>query len=336
MTSSVLLIVLGQLLILGILLAILLRRRLVLQKLLRDHAPDDLLAHWNLQVLTADAVDGHHIRQLRSARPGVLLQNMDGFRLVMQAADGSVQDQLLDQARLGSLSLEDLLYGARVLPALSLGEGEQRQWLILQDVHTLDARRTASMSLLQRLQPDREPTVIQRSAFAMEKNSAARLVVAALGLLWGYALIDGIFINKNQLLNYTPLLWLALPALLAGWLSRRYLAHASVPQAETRSLSVLLAISVVLAGVPLAKRVDAWAAGSARPLQFQLQADATLVPLQAGIPVIDQGHQYHFWQQFEPGSTHQLHLIHGPLGLWQLDMSPLESRLQEFERSYAP
>ena len=213
---------------------------------------------------------------------------------------------------------------------IALGEG-QEQLMITGDTgfNALQSRE-ATADLCRRIQPDFSLPENATKDFALEKNKASLGIVVLFFFLGLYALIDGVILNKNELLNFR-LINLLMPALFVFAIPAYYIAvRAKVPSRESLALSIFLVMGLELASIPIAKRIDAALSDGAKSYDYILVSGTRLVAVNAGPPPLTFRKPPEYRAQFDQGSVHQFNLIHGPLGLWQLDHATLTPKVTAF------
>jgi hypothetical protein len=187
----------------------------------------------------------------------------------------------------------------------------------------------ATADLCRRLAPDAGPQPLPLNGYALEKNPASLTVAVAFFVLLFYALFDFIA-NSHELVNDDRVRWLMPFMMVAAvpcyfWMTKR-----QVPAAESTALAILLGIVMSAAFYPAVKRVDQLLSDGPHPYEYRLAADKTLEPLGAEVPKLDYAFRDDYWAQFETGSIHTFDLLHGPMGLWQVDRSGLRNAMRDF------
>jgi hypothetical protein len=188
----------------------------------------------------------------------------------------------------------------------------------------------ATADLCRLLAPDVTQTPSASIGYALEKNPASLGVAIAFFVLLAYGLLDGFFINSYRLVNVDRIYYLGLFVLPVAipcyyWLTRR-----DVPGPESSILAMLLAGVLAGASYPSVKRVDQLFADPPRTYDYRLLADQTLEPINPELPGLDYAFRKKYWQQFDTGSIHKFPLIHGPLGLWQVDLTDMQESMRKF------
>lgn len=217
---------------------------------------------------------------------------------------------------------------------MSLGSGPDMLYLTADTGLNALQSREATADLFSMLAPDASRARAARREFALEKNGTSLGVVIAFFAILAFALVDGFFLNRNELVEAGRLLWWAPLVMLPAVPCYRLLISEAVPARESLVLSLLLAVALTLAFVPAAKRLDQWLGSAAQDYRYRLDNPARLTPLQDGPPPLSFPRTPEYWQQFDVGSEHDLRLIHGPLGLWQLQRAELEAKMRAFYRGY--
>lgn len=268
---------------------------------------------------------------------GLLLDDGATVRIVSELRDG----QRLDQ-RMPKQGLQIEWAGNSALTVRSHWlhlKGQGGELMVGADVGmNARASRDATADLFRSLLPGRPLPAQAAGDFAIDKNRAAAITTGVLLALLVLAGIDAMA-NDHELLSETafavvplfgelailPLLGILL-ALPVYWVLRRR----RVPTAESAGLTFLLAVAVAVASVPVAKRLDQLLAPAAQPVAYRLVGSALLQPVQPGPPELRFPELKRYWAQFERGSEHSFMLVHGPLGLWQLDRAPLHEKTRSF------
>lgn len=179
--------------------------------------------------------------------------------------------------------------------------------------------------------------------FALEKNPRSLAAVVALFALASFALIDTYVITRYELIEVQLLQWLTSPiiviaaalAMLAlGTLIYRGLVTSHVPSRESLVLSFFVAGAAAGAFVPLLKRVDqALAERPSQPYRYRvMDSIVNLAPMDAqrNLPKIRFTQAKEYWAQFPMGTEVDIPLLHGPLGLWQLDHELFDPAVLDF------
>jgi hypothetical protein len=193
------------------------------------------------------------------------------------------------------------------------------------------ASREATADLMRALLPQQPLGASARADFALEKHPGAlAATVLALVLMVG-ALVD-LTITEHQLLRPRGLFLLGVPAALVGLLLYPLLARRQVPARESWVLSGLVACGLAIAVPGAAMRLDQWLSAGPAATSYRLVEGARLQPVEPGPPEVSLADVREYWKQFEPGTLHELDIVHGPLGLWQLDRSRLNTLTRDWYR----
>jgi hypothetical protein len=189
--------------------------------------------------------------------------------------------------------------------------------------------RQASADILRRIAPEFDLPQSARKDFALEKNRRSLYALIAFVVLVGFAMIDGVVLNHNVLLNGKTIKTMAPLIGLLAIACYPVLTRGGVPARESWVLCMLLSIAISVAFVPLVKRADQWAAGnSTLTVIYELQEKSRFIAVNHAAPEFDYGRYREYWDEFEPGSSHEFQLIHGPFGLWQLQEPLMRERRQ--------
>ena len=178
--------------------------------------------------------------------------------------------------------------------------------------------------------------------FALEKNPASVSAMVVFFALFLFALLDSFAISRYELTDAQlgqilrhPLTWLGvllgLGAMVPlGW---RYLIRASVPARESMVLTMFVALALIGAALPLAKRADQWlASGPTQNYTYRVTTVAHLEPVDTskGLPRMWFPRAREYWAQYPEGSTYEIPFLRGPMGLWQLDHQAFDPPLMAF------
>jgi hypothetical protein len=217
---------------------------------------------------------------------------------------------------------------------ISLGREAQQVMISADTGFNAVQSREATADICRMINPAFQLPELARTDFALEKNKASLTLMIVFFTLLAFALFDGFFLNKNELVKYGNFL-LLLPAMTVFAIPAYFLLIENrVPSRESLTLSLLLVIGLVVAVVPAMKRTDQLFADGARSYQYKLVKGSELEPVTAGPPRLYFRRTSEYWAQFEPGSIHAFQLINGPFGLWQLDRSKLNADFRKFYETY--
>ena len=264
---------------------------------------------------------------------GILVFASDHVSLLAEMPSGEKLDLNVprDQWNIEWIGSDGIRSGHRFWFRISYAE---HSFYVTADVSALTdlrARQEATVDLCRQLAPGvSPPPPAFPYGYALEKNPAALSVVVAFFVLFFYALIDGFVSNPYELLNEDRVRNLMPFAIIAAvpcyfWLTKR-----EVPTAESGILAVLLAAVTYAATYPAIKRVDQALSDGPHRYEYRLLSNKTLEPVDAELPKLDYSFRPEYWAQFDVGSIHTFELIHGPIGLWQLDRRPLRNAMRDF------
>ena len=276
----------------------------------------------------------HFSRQLKlvgfEAR-GVLVNLQDRVRIIAELPSGERLGKSYAKDNLGLRWIGNAGLASSNLHWIAIGPAEEPLMLSADTGFNAIQSREATADICRRINAEFRLPDIAKLDFALEKNPASLAAVSAFFVLLAFALGDGIFLNKNELLQ-AGAMKLGMPVLMLcalpvyWWLSRT-----RVPSRESLTLSMLMAIAICLAYFPAIKRVDQLLSDTgSQSFAYRLGRDASLEPISFGPPKIDYSNRKEYWAQFDEGSIHHFDLTHGPLGLWQLDHSRLDKEMRQF------
>ncbi|HEY0954066.1 MAG TPA: hypothetical protein VGE36_04865 [Roseateles sp.] len=264
------------------------------------------------------------LRMLSFEAKGLLIDLGEQLRLVAVQRDGARVEWLLPK------SPESVRWDGNVglragnLHWLALGVGDQAVMVSADTGLNAVASREATADLLRALLPRQPLAPSARGDFALEKNAASRLVVVVFIALLLAVLADH-GLSEYQALHAHHVMLLGLLAVPLWPLIYLYLSRRQVPGREALTLVTLLTVLLAVAVPRAALRLDQWLADAAVATPYRLAAGALLQPVQAGPPDVRLRDVSEYWAQFEPGSVHELDIVRGPLGLWQLDRRRLNA-----------
>ena len=175
--------------------------------------------------------------------------------------------------------------------------------------------------------------------FALEKNPASLIVLIVMGLLFVYALADGIFLNPLEYIEGHPNnLFIAIALLINGIILSQLTAyhlmrHNSVPARESLVLTWFLGITLMIAALPGAKRIDTVLAKE--PMQhfsYHMVREGIFESDQEGLPKLKLQVRGDYWKQFEENHIQTFPLQRGGLGFWQFDPRSLDKDITQYFR----
>jgi hypothetical protein len=262
----------------------------------------------------------------------VLVNHPDRVRVLAELPSGERIDRSWPKNGIPLAWIGNQNLGSSNMHWLTLGTGPEQLMISADTGFNAVQSREATADICRMISPAFELPGLATSDFALEKNKASLAAVVAFFVLLAYALLDGMIINSTELVGYgkapalTPLVAvLAIPVYLL-------LIRGRVPSRESLTLAILMALGFVLATMPALKRADQVLAGGARTYQYTLVSAGKLEPVEKGPPSLNFRKAREYWQQFETGSIHEFRLIHGPLGLWQLERAEINARYRAFYR----
>ena len=180
--------------------------------------------------------------------------------------------------------------------------------------------------------------------FALEKHKGTLFTMVLMLGLFLFAVVDTFVVGRFELIDAQIAQFLRTPAVLAGYglwlllvgvLVFTSLRRATVPPREAYGLAILVAVVAALVTPPVLKRVDQLTAGPSVNYAYRVSASVgTLYPVdtQHGMPVLRFKRAPEYWAQFEPDTVVQIPMVHGKLGLWQLDHERFDPPVIAFYR----
>jgi hypothetical protein len=264
----------------------------------------------------------------------VLVNTMDHVRVIAELRTGERLDRSYPKKELQLAWIGNPGLASSNMHWLSLGLGQQQIMISADTGFNAVQSREATADICRMIDPAFKLPELATSDFAIEKNKASLGLVAAFFGLLAFALIDGFFLNKYELVKYGNFL-LLLPAMMVFAIPAYFfMVRNQVPSRESLTLSILFAMGLGIALVPVMKRADQLLAQTAQSYQYKLIKGGELQAVTAGPPDLYFRRTTEYWSQFEPGSLHEFKLIHGPLGLWQLDRGDLNADFRKFYAAY--
>lgn len=262
---------------------------------------------------------------------GLLVNSPDHIRILAELESGERIDRTVDKDNLAFQWIGNPGVASSNAHWIAIGPGDQSLYLSADTGFNALQSREATADICRIINPAfRLPTIASRD-FALEKNPASLSVVIAFFFLFAFAFLDGIILNKNQLLELGWLSWTAPSSIILAipfyWLLTRH----GVPSRESMTLTLLLGAAITAAYVPIIKRADQLLSdGGPTAVAYRLGPNAVLEPVAPGPPKLNYSRTKEYWGQFDRGSIHYFDLIHGPFGLWQLDHTKLDEKFREF------
>lgn len=262
---------------------------------------------------------------------GLLVNSPDHIRILAEFDSGERIDRSVKKRDLGLRWIGNTGIASSNMHWIAVGPGDRPLYLSADTGFNALQSREATADICRIIDPQFRLPTVATNEFALEKNPGSLTVVAVLFLLLAFAFLDGIVLNHNQLLEFSWLTWttpvsasLAVPAY--WWLTRL-----RVPSRESMTLTLLLGLAITTAYIPALKRADQFLSESGpTPFSYRLGPGAVLEPIAPGPPKVNYSRSKEYWEQFDEGSTHDFDLIHGPLGLWQLDHTKLDEKFHDF------
>jgi hypothetical protein len=261
----------------------------------------------------------------------VLVDAHDHVRVLGEWANGERLDRVYpkDALRLNWIGNPGL--SSANMHWLSIGSDEDALMISADTGFNAVQSREATADICRKIDPGFRLPGVAKADFALEKNKASRILLVLFFSLLTFALVDGILLNTNELIDLESAYCLAIPALFLCAIPTYYLlVRSRVPSRESLVLALLLVTALLVAFIPALKRIDESLSDGPRPHAYQLEKNGRLQPLEPGLPALNFSHIPEYWAQFEPQSVHHFQLIRGPLGLWQLERRELNETIKRF------
>lgn len=186
--------------------------------------------------------------------------------------------------------------------------------------------KEATAAILRTLKPDEPEEAAAAHEVALDEKPAAQIVAGVFIGAVGLSVLDMAW-SAHEVLAMERLALIAASLGMTGLLAYRWLIRARVAALDAVVLCGFLVVGLAAGFARGALRLDLWLADGAVPTAYRLEGHARLVPVTPGPPQVSLPQFQAYWDQFDPGTVHPLDLVHGPLGLWQLDRRRLEAAL---------
>jgi hypothetical protein len=265
---------------------------------------------------------------------GILVNLPDAVRVLAELPSGEKLDRTYRKGELGLRWFGNQGMSSGNLHWLVLGKGERELRICADTGLNAMGSRQATADMCRMIDPAYALPEAARHEFALERSPASLVTTGLLLAAMAFALADGLVLNPHHLvdtghvLKGLPLV-LLVPVPLFLWM-----ANSRVPMREAMVLSLVLAGALMAAYVPALMRLDqALAPEHGSEIAFTLQDGGMLVPVEPGPPPLDYTRHRDYWAQYDAGSVHRFELVHGPLGMWQVDLGPMKRRMREFRRA---
>lgn len=256
---------------------------------------------------------------------GILLNKGDSVELHASLKDKTRVTENYNKANLQVEWFGNKTIGSSNLHWLKLGNGDHSYFISADTGFNAVQSREATADIARQVFRGQALPATANRDFALDKNPASLTAVIAFFCLIAFAVVDGGFVNENQLVNTGPVMRL-LPVLYVltipcYWL----LSSRQVPARESVVLSMLLGAALMAATIPALKRVDQLLAGSGpQEYSYELRHGYRFYAQNSSAPELCFPRKRKYWSEFNEGSIHRFKLWHGPLGLWQLDGQHLQ------------
>ena len=271
---------------------------------------------------------------------GVLVNAADGVRVLAELPSGERIDRSWRKPDLPLRWEGNGARGATGLHWFELGSGE-RALRVTADTTAhglLNAvpSREATADICRMIAPRYALPDVARADFASERSPAAIAAVVLMLAALAYAIVDGVIIDRHELLDPAQAFWGMPLVLLLALPFLPWQRATGVPAREAAAITVLLAAGLAAAYLPAVKRLDQALGGGTHAVAYRLGPGGILAPVEPGPPAIDYSRFSRYWDQFETGSLHEFQLVRGPLGLWQHDRTGIEQRMHAWFAANPP
>lgn len=266
---------------------------------------------------------------------GLLIKAPDHVRIIAAVGDSERIDLRVARDRIMLRWLGNIGLASGGLHWISINANGRELMLSADTGFNALQSREASADLCRRIDPKFRLPDDARHDFALDKNPASLLVVIGFFLLLAYALLDGMFINPYIQLDlgrsaygFAALALFSLPCYA-------FLSKSNVPSREALVLSQLLVIGLAAAYVPVIKRIDLALGGAHwQAVAFVKKSDTRYEARSPGPPAIYVPTHKAYWKQFHTGDTYLFDVIHGPLGIWQMDPRKAEDAARRYDETH--
>lgn len=260
----------------------------------------------------------------------VLLHATDNVRIIAEFDKGEMLDRRYPKSDLHLEWLGNPGMGSANMHWISIGQDDDRLMVTADTGFNAVQSREATADICRKISPAFQLPAAAKSDFALEKNRASLAAIVVFFTLSGYALIDGVIVNDNELIEL-GLIGFLLPVLFLFTVPAYFLlVRSRVPSRESLALSMLLVVSLLLVTVPALKRADQWLASGPKTYAYTMTDAPHFSSVMSGPPPLVFHGTRDYWEQFEAGSVHEFDMIHGPLGLWQLVHGELDRKFEVF------
>ncbi len=255
------------------------------------------------------------------------------WRVQGEDLNGEVIDVVFPRETTRLQWLGDMTIKSGNLHWFTVGEGEHQVYLSADTGMIALHSRRASADIVRQIAPQLDLPSLATQEFAIEKNLASLAVVVLFFAFAMFALFDGMILNRYELLTYTLVKVGVALGVVIGFAAYFWMLRKKVPHRESLAIALLFCASLQIANIPVMKRLDQVLDKTGPKIyRYRLEENTRLRALDPGPPPLNFRRHPEYWRQFEIGSTHEFILTHGPLGLWQVDLAPLDQKYRDFYR----
>lgn len=299
------------------------------EALLRELQPVLGTRRWFRVNVSRPAAYRRILKMLPFEGKGLLIDEGDQLRLVAVLRGDKRLERLWPRRPEALRWVGNASLSAGNLHWLALGHGDDGVMVCADTGMNALQSREATADILRALLPDAPLAAGALTEFALEKNRAALSVCALFLVALCLTLLD-LALSEHELLSPRHLYPVTVLLGLTGLLAYPLMVARRVPAREAMVLSGLLAIALGGGFTRGVLRLDQWLAGGAVATDYRLEGGARLVPVRPGPPPVSLRQVRAYWDQFDAGSVHTLDIVHGPLGLWQLDRRRLNATTRDW------
>ncbi len=168
-------------------------------------------------------------------------------------------------------------------------------------------------------------------AFALEKNRYTRAGLIVLAVLATYACADGIVMIDEAYAEDAPLPAFLFAGVTVAVVGIVLFLRAGVPIAESIGLGALIGAVFGFASYPATLRVNALSdLAGMQHYEYVLKGGGMLYPQTDGPPALYAPISREFWAGQRIGTSWDIELRHGGLGIWQYRRDPLLAHVREY------
>lgn len=274
-----------------------------------------------------------HFRMCPFQARAVLIEERTYLRLLGEFNDGETFD-----FRFTHDTMQVHWMGNRALGSSNL------HWFMLSDngrsvILTADTNtgtlnsRQATVDIVRMIAPSYALPELATHGFRIETSLPALSILLLTFVILFLAAFEGFVWNPYSLVGILPVIHLVLiapPFVLAAYF---FMLHHTVPSSNAMTLAAVFGLGIMVAGTPVLMRLDQFLdTDGPQPYTYTLGERSQLHAIGSDAPSLKVRQHSLYWNQIKRGSQYELTLIHGPLGLWQVDLRPLKEKYAAFNQ----